>query len=157
RPPLPLNLRLPLDHVAGLYLFCPVQTVLSVLQDTGRQSRLQRRLPAQHVVYFVIASSLWRDKSLPDVWQQLQPLSERPEPDPSAFTHARKRLGIRPRPTLFRRTVCPAQPLPGAYYKHWRLLALDGSVWEMPDTPDNRDFFGSASNQHGAAAFPQRR
>jgi len=157
RPPVPLKLRLPLDHVRSLYLFCPLQLVLSVLNDTGRQSERQRLLPAQHVVYFVIASSLWRDKGLPDVWQQLHCLSGQPEPDPSAFTHARKRLGIRPMRTLFRRLVCSAEPLPGAFYKQWRLLALDGSVWEMPDTPENRSFFGSASNQHSLAAFPQLR
>lgn len=156
-PPLDLNLRLPLDHVAPLYLFCPLQQVLSVLNDTGRQSQRQRRLPAQQVVYFVIASSWWRDLGLPDVWQRLHTLSAEPEPDPSAFTHARKRLGIRPLRTLFRRRVCNAGPLPGAFSKQWRLLALDGSVWEMPDTPDNRAFFGSARNQHGPGAFPQVR
>jgi len=156
--PLPsLNLRLPLDHARPLYLFCPLSVVLSVLHDTGRQSRLQRRLPAQHVVYFVIACSLWRDKGMPEVWQQLHSLSEQPEPDPSAFTKARQRLGIRPLRSLFGRLVRSAAPLPGAFYKHWRLLALDGSVWEMPDTPENRDFFGSASNQHCLAAFPQVR
>jgi hypothetical protein len=157
RPPLPVKLRLPLDHVRPLYLFCPLQLVLSVLDDTGRRSQRQRRLPAHHVVYFVIAASLWRDKGLPDVWQQLHALSQQAEPDPSAFTHARKRLGIRPLRTLYRRLVCSAGPLPGACYKRWRLLALDGSVWEMPDTADNRAFFGSASNQHGLAAFPQVR
>jgi hypothetical protein len=157
RPPLALNLCLPLDHVRPLYLFCPLQLVLAVLHDTGRHSQRQRRLPAAHVVYFVIASSLWRDKGLPDVWQQLHRLDSQPEPDPSAFTHARKRLGIRPLRTLFRRLVAAAPPLPGAFYKRWRLLALDGSVWEMPDTPANRDFFGSASNQHSVAAFPQLR
>ena len=157
RPPLPLNLRLPLDHLAALYLFCPLQLVLAVLNDTGRHSQRQRRLPAHHVVYFVLACSLWRDKGLPDVWQRLHTLSGQPEPDPSAFTYARKRLGIRPLRTLFGRLIASAAPGPGAFYKRWRLLALDGSVWEMPDTPDNRDFFGSASNQHGLAAFPQLR
>jgi hypothetical protein len=157
RPPLPPHLLLPLDHVAALYLFCPLQLVLAVLNDTGRHSRRQRRLPAHHVVYFVIASSLWRDKGLPDVWQQLHTLSDQPEPDPSAFTHARQRLGIRPLRTLFGRLLGSAGPLPGASYRRWRLLALDGSVWEMPDTPDNRSFFGSASNQHGPGAFPQLR
>jgi hypothetical protein len=156
-PPLPLDLRLPLDHAAPLYLFCPLQQVLAVLHDTGRHSQRQRRLPAHQVVYFVIASSWWRDRSLPDVWQQLHTLSGQPEPDPSAFTHARKRLGIRPLRTLFRRRVGAAGPLAGAAYKRWRLLALGGSVWEMPDTPPNRAFFGSARNQHGLAAFPQVR
>ena len=154
---LDLNLCYRLDHVSSLYLFCPLSLVLSVLHDTGRQSQRQRRLPAHDMVYFIIACSLWRDKSLPDVWQQLHSLSEQPEPAPSAFTHARKRLGIRPLRTLFHRLVRSADALPGAFYKQWRLLALDGSVWEMPDTPENRDFFGSASNQHCEAAFPQLR
>jgi len=156
-PPPELGLRLPLDHAAPLYLFCPLQRVLAALHDTGRHSRRQRRLPAHHVVYFVIASSWWRERGLPDVWQQLHTLSGRPEPDPSAFTHARKRLGVRPLRTLFRRRVCSAAALAGAGYRRWRLLALDGSVWEMPDTPANRAFFGSARNQHGPAAFPQLR
>lgn len=151
------NLREPLDHVRSLYLFCPLDLVLSALHDTGRQSLRQRRLPAQHVVYFVIAGSLLRDKGLPDVWQALHLGSWEHEPNPSAFTHARKRLGVRPLRTLFRRLVCSAPPLRGAWYKRWRLLALDGSVFEMPDTPANRAFFGSASNQHGQAAFPQLR
>jgi hypothetical protein len=49
-----------------LYLFCPFPLVLSVLNDNGRQSQRQRRLPALHVVSFVIACSLFRDKSLPN-------------------------------------------------------------------------------------------
>jgi len=156
-PPVLPGLRLPLDHAHPLYCFCPLSIVLDVLQATGRHSRRQRRLPAHHVVYFVIAASLFRDKGLPDVWQHLHRLGPEPEPDPSAFTHARKRLGIRPLRTLFRRLACAAPALPGALHKGWRLLALDGSVWEAPDTPGNRDFFGSARNQHGAAAFAQVR
>jgi transposase IS4-like protein/DDE family transposase len=157
RVQLPCILRLPLDHVQSLFCFCPLQLVLSVLNDTGRQSVRQRRLPAHQVVYFIIGCSLFRDKSLPEVWQQLHTLDEQREPDSSAFTHARKRLGIRPLRTLYRRLVTSAAALPGALHKEWRLLALDGSVWEMPDTKENRIFFGSASNQHSLAAFPQLR
>jgi Insertion element 4 transposase N-terminal/Transposase DDE domain len=154
-PALDLGVRLPLDRASSLMLLCPMQIVLAVLEDTGRDSQRQCRLPAHHAVYFVIACSLWRDKSLPNVWLQMHPLSDRPAPDPSTFVHARKRLGVRPLRALFRRLVCSHGPLPGAHFKKWRLLALDGSIFEMPDTPDNREHFGSASNQHGTAAFPQ--
>jgi hypothetical protein len=154
-PPLGLGFRRPLDYATALNLFCPLSLVLAVLQDTGRDSLRQRLLPAHHVVYLVLACSLWRDKSLANVWLQLHPLSQRPQPDPSAFTHARQRLGARPLRALFGRLVRSAGPLPGAHYKGWRLLALDGSVFEAPDTPDNREHFGSARNQHGLAAFPQ--
>jgi hypothetical protein len=116
-PALDLGKRLPLDRASSLFLLCPMQLVLAVLKEAGRDSIRQRRLPAHHVVYFVIACSLWRDKSLPNVWLQLQPLSDQPPPDPSAFVHARKRLGARPLRALFRRLVCCAEPLPGAHYK----------------------------------------
>jgi hypothetical protein len=154
-PALELGARLPLDHASSLMLLCPMQVVLAVLEETGRDSLHQCRLPAHHAVYFVIACSLWRDKGMPNVWLQLHPLSQQRPPDPSTFVHARKRLGVRPLRALFRRLVCSHGPLPGAHYKRWRLLALDGSIFEMPDTPDNREHFGSASNQHGIAAFPQ--
>jgi hypothetical protein len=42
-----------------------------------------------------------------------------------------------------------------AFHRRWRLFALDGSIFEVPDTPANRAYFGSSSNQHGQAAFPQ--
>jgi hypothetical protein len=156
-PALELGARLPLDHASSLMLLCPMQAVLRALQETGRDSKRQRLLPAHHAVYFVLACSLWRDKSLPNVWLQLRPLSTHKPPDPSAFVHARKRLGVRPLRLLFRRLVTGHGPLPGARFKAWRLLALDGSVFEMPDTPDNAEHFGRHHNQHGPAAFPQMR
>lgn len=154
-PALDLGARLPVDHASALFLLCPMPVVLAALRETGRDSHCQRLLPAHHVVYFVLACALWRDKSMPNAWLQMRPLGKTQAPDPSAFVHARKRLGVRPLRLLFRRLVCANGPLPGAHYKTWRLLALDGSVFEMPDTPENREEFGSASNQHGIAAFPQ--
>jgi hypothetical protein len=35
------------------------------------------------------------------------------------------------------------------FHRGWRVLALDGSVFEVPDTPANRVRFGSSSNQYG--------
>jgi Insertion element 4 transposase N-terminal/Transposase DDE domain len=154
-PRIELGARLPLDRATSLMLLCPMQVVLAALQETGRDSIHQCRLPAHLAAYFVIACSFWRDKSLPNVWLQLQPLSQQRRPDPSTFVHARKRLGVRPLRLLFRRLVCSAGPLPGAHYKCWRLLALDGTAFETPDTPDNAEHFGRHHNQHGPAAFPQ--
>jgi hypothetical protein len=42
-----------------------------------------------------------------------------------------------------------------AYHRGLRVFALDGSIFEMADTPVNRAFFGSSSNQHKDGAFPQ--
>jgi hypothetical protein len=77
----------------------------------------------------------------------------------SAFTQARQRLGASPLQLLFHRTCRPlSEPgVVGAYHRHWLLVALDGSVFEAPDTKANRQTLGSASNQHGDGAFPQLR
>jgi hypothetical protein len=79
------------------------------------------------------------------------------EPDDSAFTHARKRLGAAPLRLIFQRVAAPlGQPgMRSAFHKGWRLFALDGSIFEVPDTPANRAHFGSSSNQYKEGAFPQ--
>lgn len=41
---------------------------------------------------------------------------------------------------------------------HWlghRLLAVDGTCWNLPDTPVNREHFGSAKNQHDPVGCAQ--
>jgi hypothetical protein len=146
-----------LDRLLPLYQLLPVCLVLDVLQATRRHSRRQRDLPAHCVVWLVVAASLFRDRSLPMVWRHLHSSRDGAGPDDSAFTHARKRLGAQPLRQLFHRVAAPlGQPgMSSAFHNGLRVLALDGSVIEVPDTPANRAHFGSSSNQHKEAAFPQ--
>jgi Insertion element 4 transposase N-terminal/Transposase DDE domain len=146
-----------LDRILPLYQLLPVSLLLDVLLQTRRHSRRQRDLPAHCVVWLVVAASLFRDRSLPLVWRHLHTSRDGAEPDDSAFTHARKRLGAAPLRQLFHRVAAPlGRPgLPSAFHRRWRLFALDGSVFEVPDSPANRAHFGAASNQHKEAAFPQ--
>jgi Insertion element 4 transposase N-terminal/Transposase DDE domain len=153
-PPPPKDV---LDRLRPLYQLLPLATVLQALHATGRHSRRQRDLPAHAVLWLAVAQSLFRDRSLPMVWRHLHSARDAAEPDDSAFTHARKRLGAAPLRLLF---GCLAAPLgePGlrsAFHRRWRLFALDGSVFELADTPANRAHFGSSSNQHKDGAFPQ--
>ncbi|HYT94439.1 MAG TPA: IS4 family transposase [Gemmataceae bacterium] len=143
----------------SLYFLLPRQAIRDVLQRTDTDSQRQRRLPAHEVVWLVIAQSWFPDRSLPKVWRHLHPSPDHPEPVDSAFTQARQRLGARPLQLLFHRTCRPLS-VPGAfgaYHRHWLLVALDGSVFEAPDTPVNRRVLGSATNQHGVGAFAQVR
>jgi Insertion element 4 transposase N-terminal/Transposase DDE domain len=143
----------------ALYSLLPRAAIDDVLHRTGTHSQRQRRLPATEVVWLVIAQSWFPDRSLPKVWRHLHPAPERPEPVDSAFTQARQRLGARALQLLFHRTCRPLS-VPGrvgAYHHHWLLVALDGSVFEAPDTPANRRVLGAATNQHGVGAFPQLR
>jgi hypothetical protein len=146
-----------LDRILPLYQVLPVSLVLKVLWQYRRHSRRQRQFPAHGVVWLVVAGSLFRDRSLPLVWRHLHTSRDTAEPDDSAFTHARKRLGAAPLRELYHRVAAPlGKPgMNSAFHRRWRLFALDGSIFEVADTKANRDCFGSSSNQHGAGAFPQ--
>jgi transposase IS4-like protein/DDE family transposase len=148
-----------LDRILPLYQLLPASLLLDVLHQTRRHSRRQRDLPAHCVVWLVVAASLFRDRSLPLVWRHLHSCRDGTEPDDSAFTHARKRLGVAPLRRIFHHVAAPlGQPgMRSAFHRHWRLFALDGSTFELADTPANRAHFGSSSNQHKEGAFPQLR
>jgi Insertion element 4 transposase N-terminal/Transposase DDE domain len=146
--------------LSSLYCLLPLDTILAALRDTDSASARIRRLPAHEVVWLVVAASLFRARSLPMVWRHLHPSCDRAAPVDSAFTAARQRLGARPLKLLFHRTCRPlALPaMAGVWHGPWLVVALDGSVFEAPDTPANRRALGSASNQHGSqGAFPQLR
>lgn len=153
QPPAPEHL------FPSLYLLLSRPAIDEVLHRTGTASQRCRRLPAHEVVWLTIAQSWFPQRSLPTVWRHLHPCPDRPEPVDSAFTQARQRLGARPLRLLFHRTCRPLSVpgVLGAYHRHWLLVALDGSVFEAPDTPANRRVLGAASNQHGTGAFPQLR
>jgi hypothetical protein len=146
-----------LDRILPLYQLLPVSLVLDVLHSTRRHSRRQRDLPAHCVVWLVVAGSLFRDRSLPLVWRHLHSSRNEAEPDDSSFSHARKRLGAAPLRELFRRVAAPlGRPgMSSCFHRRWRVLGLDGSIFELADTPANRSHFGSSSNQHKDGAFPQ--
>ena len=143
----------------SLYGELPLYAIQLVLTHTGTASVGHRRLPAHEVVWLVVAACLFRGRCLAMVWRHIHPSTDQATPVDSAFPQARQRLGVLPLKWLFHRTCRPlADPsLFGAFHGGWLIVALDGSVFETPDTPDNRQTLGSASNQHSAGAFPQVR
>lgn len=136
----------------SLYHLLSREAILEVLEHTDSTSQRLRRLPAHEVVWLVIAQSWFAERSIPKVWRHLHPSPDRPEPVDSAFTQARQRLAARCLQRLFHRTCRPLSVSDGlgVFHNGWLLVALDGSVFEAPDTPVNRKTLGAASNQHGA-------
>ena len=133
----------PLPYLRGLSRLVPERRLAAILSRCGRASKRRRRLPAESVVWLVIAMALFAADSVPKVWRRLHPTRDEPEPDDSAFTQARRRLGVAPLRRLFLETARPMathQTL-GAYYRGWRLMGLDGTTLDMPDTPENRARF----------------
>jgi hypothetical protein len=76
-----------------------------------------------------------------------------------ALCQARYRLGARPLVELFRRVCKPlaTSATPGAFLFGLRLMALDGTLIDAPDTPANVRAFGKRRAPRGESAWPQVR
>jgi len=149
----------PLGYLQGLYQLIPEDRLAFILDRTGRQSRRRRRLPASSVAWLVIAMGLFADLPIPQVWRRLHPSTDEPEPVESAFTQARQRLGVAPLRQLFEQCARPmaTHQSVGAFYRGWRLMGLDSTVLDLPDTPANARAFGRPGTARAAGAFPQIR
>lgn len=80
-------------------------------------------------------------------------------PTTAAIGRARRRLGSEPLKALFAR-VCRPVAVPGtagAWYRRWRLVAVDGTTLDLADTVANDGFFGRPGSGRGVGAFPQAR
>jgi hypothetical protein len=76
----------------------------------------------------------------------------------SSISAARSKLGIEPLKQLHQRACLPlanAQQHPDAFYAGLRLVAIDGSNFELPDEPGNATEFGYPGSRTGHAAYPQ--
>jgi hypothetical protein len=156
---MPLGHHDPLCYLEGLYQLIPADRLAFILDRTGRQSQRRRRLPASSVTWLVIAMALFADLSIPQVWRRLHPSTDEPEPVESAFTQARQRLGITPLRQLFEEFARPmaTHQTIGAFYRGWRLMGLDSTVLDLPDTPANAHAFGRPGTARAPGAFPQLR
>jgi hypothetical protein len=149
----------PLPYVRGLYQLIPEGRLAAILSRTGRSSERRRRLPADSVVWLVVAMALFAADSIPKVWRRLHPTRDRPEPTDSAFSQARRRLGVAPLRHLFHQTARPmaTHQTVGAFYRGWRLMGVDGTTLDLPDTPENARTFGRPTTGRAEGAFPQVR
>jgi hypothetical protein len=81
-------------------------------------------------------------------------------PHRSSLCVARQRLGIAPVRHLFDQIVRPLAraETPGAFYRGFRLMGIDGVVFDVPDSDLNAAAFGRPSaGPRGDGAFPQVR
>ena len=113
----------------------------------------------EFVVWFVIGLGLFANDSHVQVYKHLQRFRRRSTPTRGALGEARKGLGVAPMRLLADRVVrlLATPETPGAFYKGMRLMALDGFVLDLPDTPDNARVFGRPQSGRAPRAFPQAR
>ncbi len=148
----------------------PLATVHAVLAETGRASRRERDLPAHVMAYYVIALALYSPAPYGEVLRALVegarwlagPDAAGHVPGRSGISQARTRLGEAPLRELFTRVVHPvATPAtPGAFYRQWRTVGLDGTTLDVADTRANDQAFGrphASQGVHRQSAYPQVR
>ena len=145
----------------------PLERVRSVLAATGKASERERDLPAHVVVYYAIALALYMQSSYREVLrcllEGLQWLMD-PAVAPrvagnSGISQARTRLGWQPLRQLHDELVKPiaVAATRGAWYRHWRLVSLDGSTMDVADEQGNEEAFGRPGASRGSSAYPQFR
>ncbi|HEY1157455.1 MAG TPA: IS4 family transposase [Arthrobacter sp.] len=139
-----------------------------VVAACGRAEQRRRLLPARLVVYFVLALALFSPAPYLEVMRHLVEglrgqglLGEWHIPAKSSLSRARQRLGPEPLRVLFATTAKPmgTEATPGAFWRGLRLLAVDGTCWDVADTRANEAAFGRPGNSrgHDKSCFPQVR
>src|SRR4051794_30007210 len=149
----------PLPYVRGLAQLIPEHRLAAILARTARASERRRRLPADSVLWLIIALALFAADSIPKVWRRLHPTRDHPEPTDSAFSQARRRLADAPLRHLILETArpLPTPRTPGAFSRGWRRMGLDGTPLDLPDPPENARPFGRPPTGRAEGAFPQVR
>lgn len=150
-----------LDRLAGLEKVIAPELVAKVLAKVGAVNGRACKLTHEVMTWVVLAMGLLTNMPIRQVFKHSRRLREDEDwPCRSSLCEARKRLGVEPLRQLHAEVVRPLATLadtPEAFYRGLRLMAIDGAIMDVPDTPVNDKAFGRSSSGRGEAAFPQAR
>jgi hypothetical protein len=165
----------------------PPELVDEVIEATGTREVRRRLLPARLMVYFVLALWLFRGRNCgygqvmakladglyhrrrgedllagrldPDGWVDAGAGRRWRQPNISSLSRGRGKLGADPLHMLFEHAAGPvaADGAPGVFCCGLRVISMDGSTTDLPDSEENGAFFGRPSTAGRAGAFPQVR
>jgi hypothetical protein len=150
--------------VEALAQAIPQSAIHHALAQHHLATERERKLTLPLTVWLVIALHLYPSVSIAGVWRKLvrglrfiwsDP--SLPLPTDSALAYRRAQLGAPPIVTLFKHLCQPiATPKTcGAFLFGLRLMAIDGTTEDVPDTPANAALVGRHTSARGASAFPQ--
>ncbi len=145
----------------------PAEVVHEVLNAHGCNSQRLRSLPAVVGVYYSIALSLYPEAAYEEVFaavsQGLSWAAGAAKPmrvSKASISTARIKIGCAPLADLVHRCCLPMAEErfhPEAFYRGLRLVAMDGSCFEVPDEVANVAAFGRPGSRTGVAGYPQAR
>jgi len=148
----------------------PKEVIQRCVQQSKPWSTKARRVRASTalaLVLFVIGMALWSRLNQCQVWQSLVgKLSDLHPSEPegrlsdSGLSGRRQELGNQCLQAIMRercQVIVQPSSMPSAFFGRYRLIAIDGTVFNTPDTKANAAAFGRSSNQYGPGAYPQVR
>jgi Insertion element 4 transposase N-terminal/Transposase DDE domain len=147
----------------------PSDAIEQAISNSQAGEDRKRVLPTHLVVCLIIAMSLWSKVSMRTVLKNLvEGLSEAwvkvgqywRVPCKSSITEARQRVGCQVMSRLFHQVVRPLATVqtPGAFLGGLRVMAVDGTVFDVPDSKTNARVFGYPASRLGTqSAFPKVR
>ena len=143
----------------------PSDSVSACLDKYGRNSQRLRSFPATAGVYYCMALSLYPEAAYEAVfsvvtaglaWAAGQPSGQRIAK--SSISALRSKIGFEPLQDLIDMHCVPlADPSahPEAFFAGLRVVAMDGSNFELPDEAANVEAFGYPGGRTGHAGYPQ--
>jgi hypothetical protein len=139
----------------------PADWIEEALSWAGTATIRRRRLPAEQVVWLVIAMGLFRDQPIERIVDSLDlaiPDKRDTLVAKSTITQARQRLTEDPLAYLFM-TTASEWAARSAEADRWRglnVFGLDGTTLRVPDSPENRAAFGGAlaGGGRGESGYP---
>jgi hypothetical protein len=167
-------------------VFTP-ELVDAAVEGAGAREQRRRLLPARLVVYFTLALWLFRGRNCgygqvmakladglyhqrraadllegqldPDGWVDAGEGRRWRPPNISNLSRGRGKLGPEPLRNIFLQVAGPigADEAPGTFCCGLRIVSVDGSVSDVPDSKANDEYFGRPSNQARNGAFAQVR
>jgi hypothetical protein len=173
--------------VGALTRAFPPELVDRIVGMTDTRELRRRLLPARLVVYFVLALWLFRGPNCgygrvmvklvdalyhrrrgqqllegvldPHGWVQAGEGRRWRPPNISSLSRARTRLGADPLHMLFDEVAGPvgAPDAAGVFCCGLRVVSVDGSSTDVPNSQENDAYFGRPANATRAGAFPQVR
>jgi Insertion element 4 transposase N-terminal len=155
------------DHLSASLLarVVPAEVVHETLDAHGCNSQRLRSFPAVVGVYYCMALSLYPEAAYEEVFaavsQGLAWAAGAGAPtwvSKVSINRARAKIGAAPLADLVQRCCVPmaeSQFHPEAFYRGLRLVAMDGSNFELPDEADNVAQFGRPGSRTGLAGYPQ--
>ena len=144
----------------------PVERIKAVLASEGRLEQRERKLNMVVTVLMLIVMHFYSNLSQGEAMRKASKGLRYVWPDPeyevagaSALSYRRYQLGARPLVALFHQVCQPmaTEATPGTFLFGLRLMAIDGTVEDMADTPANAAVFGRHHSDRGDSAFPQVR